>query len=157
MNTLFKTAALSVVTVVCVMLTGCGLYEYKIQQEKLGASMHFPTSASTPPISLGYAMWKKPNASVDEVKAAGQECDQQIQNNKELRARPFKDIADHSSICMLQQGFKFVPTPDQMRGLCHLDGVFWNGVACKSVRGEYQLATPGKQLGQTPIKLNATN
>jgi hypothetical protein len=126
MNTLFKTAALSVLAVACAMLMGCEAIT------DLGK-----------PIAPGHLMWEKPNTNVAEVKAERQACGRQIQNNEELMAGKSKDRADHFDLCMLQKGFKFVPKPEGWANWCNSQ-MFPDSIACKSVRGEYQLSTPGE-------------
>jgi hypothetical protein len=127
MNTLFKTAALSVLAVACAMLMGCEAIT------DLGK-----------PTAPGHLMWEKPNSNIAEVKAERQACGRQIQNNEELMAGKSKDRADHFDLCMLQKGFKFVPKPEGWGNSCIRDGALWNRIACKSARGEYQLPTPGE-------------
>jgi hypothetical protein len=126
MNTLFKTAALSVLAVACAMLMGC---------ESI-------TDIGKPiaPIDL---MWTKGPGSHVEVDLALRDCGRKIQQNTELMRGTAKARSDFNDICMLQKGFKFVPKPEGWANRCNSQ-MFPDSIACKSVRGEYQLSTPGE-------------
>ena len=57
-----------------------------------------------------------------------------------LRLRDEKNVFDQkieaNDLCMLQKGFKIVPSPAGYINICLLS-TFENGIACKSARGEY--------------------
>jgi hypothetical protein len=84
-------------------------------------------------------MWTKHGETSEFVSQALNECGSNVDSDPKYKDQTLKVRLDGTSICMLRKGFKFVPKPEGYRNLCIRDGVFWNGIACKSARGEYQV------------------